>query len=78
MVGMVALFASKQVAEVTGWRAEQPATPVSFFEYLDPSVSDTAVAGLNNLRIGDKTLTVRRTIPKAEMNSAGMGVGVDG
>ena len=45
-----------------------------FFEYRDPSVTDTAVMGLNNLKIGDKTLTVRRAQPKVE--GPGMGAGV--
>lgn len=45
-----------------------------FFEYRDPSVTDTAVMGLNNLKIGDKTLTVRRAQPKVE--GPGMGAGM--
>lgn len=35
-----------------------------FFEYADPNVTDGAIAGLNNIKIGDKTLTVRRAVPK--------------
>lgn len=46
-----------------------------FFEYLDPNLTDTAVMGLNNLKIGDKTLTVRRAQPKAD-HQPGMGVGM--
>jgi len=35
-----------------------------FFEYVDPTVTDIAVSGLNNMRIGERTLTVRRAQPK--------------
>lgn len=42
-----------------------------FFEYLDPNLTDTAVMGLNNLQIGDKTLTVRRAQPKTDMGGGG-------
>lgn len=45
----------------------------AFFEYRDPNVTDTAVLGLNNLKIGDKTLTVRRSQPKAP-EPGGMGM----
>lgn len=33
-----------------------------FCEYLDPSVTDAACAGLNDMKLGDKTLTVRRAM----------------
>ena len=33
----------------------------AFFEYLDHSVTDQAVAGLNGMRIGEKTLIVQRS-----------------
>lgn len=62
-----------------------------FCEYSDGSVTDKAVEGLNDLPLGDKTLTVRRAVPLGEarvaaaqagsVNSAlslGMGVGMDG
>ncbi len=31
-----------------------------FVVYQDPNVTDVAVAGLNGLRMGERTLTVRR------------------
>lgn len=31
-----------------------------FVVYLDPSVTDIACAGLNGMRMGERTLTVRR------------------
>jgi splicing factor U2AF subunit len=53
-----------------------------FFEYLDPSQTDIAVMGLNNLKIGDKTLTVRRAMPKTggeqQQQQGGYGHGGDG
>jgi splicing factor U2AF subunit len=33
-----------------------------FCEYMDPSVTDAACAGLNDMKLGDKTLTVRRAM----------------
>lgn len=39
-------------------------------------MTDAAVMGLNNLKIGDKTLTVRRAQPKSEVQP-GMGVGMN-
>jgi splicing factor U2AF subunit len=50
--------------------------PDCFFEFVDPSVTDTAVAGLNNLNIGDKRLSVRRAQPKADMLGVGGSMGV--
>lgn len=43
-----------------------------FFEYVDPNNTDTAVMGLNSLRIGEKTLTVRRAQPKVDAGAGGM------
>ena len=37
----------------------------AFFEYADPNVTDEAVTGLNNINIGERTLTVRRAQNKA-------------
>lgn len=34
-----------------------------FCEYMDHSVTDTAIEGLNNLQVGDKQLSVRRALP---------------
>ncbi len=31
-----------------------------FVVYMDPSVTDIACAGLNGMRMGERTLTVRR------------------
>jgi hypothetical protein len=31
-----------------------------FVVYMDPSVTDVACAGLNGMRMGERTLTVRR------------------
>ncbi|TDH65170.1 uncharacterized protein CCR75_000618 [Bremia lactucae] len=46
-----------------------------FCEYLDVSVTDAACMGLNDMRLGDKTLTVRRAMSqenaKAVANAAG-------
>jgi len=43
-----------------------------FFEYANPDVTDAAIAGLNGIQIGAKTLTVRRAMPRtgAAGNSA--------
>jgi splicing factor U2AF subunit len=38
-----------------------------FVVYSDPNVTDVACAGLNGLKMGDRTLTVRRA---AEVSSA--------
>jgi len=49
-----------------------------FFEYADPSVTDGAIAGLNGIQIGSKTLTIRRAVPRGEsaptMPLAGLGM----
>lgn len=46
-----------------------------FCEYLDPSVTDQACLGLNDMKLGDKTLTVRRAMSsesaKAVASAAG-------
>ena len=48
----------------------------AFFEYLNPALTDEAVNGLNGIRIGEKTLTVRRAQskePTASMTPAQLG-----
>eukprot|EP00172_Hildenbrandia_rubra_P000376 Plantae.Rhodophyta-Hildenbrandia_rubra.ctg1175.p1 GENE.Plantae.Rhodophyta-Hildenbrandia_rubra.ctg1175~~Plantae.Rhodophyta-Hildenbrandia_rubra.ctg1175.p1 ORF type:complete len:477 (+),score=114.89 Plantae.Rhodophyta-Hildenbrandia_rubra.ctg1175:4935-6365(+) len=47
----------------------------AFFEYADPAVIEPACAGLNNMVIGDKTLTVRKAGPTGP-NSVGGGGGL--
>jgi len=37
-----------------------------FCEYADPAITDKACEGLNNLAVGDKTLTVRRAMSQQE------------
>ncbi|CBZ51264.1 rna recognition motif (RRM)-containing protein,related [Neospora caninum Liverpool] len=41
----------------------------AFCEYLDPNVTDVAVAGLNNMRIADRVLQVRRAMPHGQMKA---------
>ena len=45
-----------------------PPCRYGFVVYADPNVTDIACAGLNGLKMGDRTLTVRR--------AAEVGVGV--
>jgi splicing factor U2AF subunit len=45
-----------------------------FFEYNDISVTDEACKGLNDLRIGDRTLTVRRAYTKEGESTMGPGI----
>jgi len=52
-------------------RESQTSKGYAFCEWLDPNVTDTAVMGLNNLKIGEKTLTVRRAMPKVDATLAG-------
>ncbi|EDW92286.1 splicing factor U2AF 50 kDa subunit [Drosophila yakuba] len=35
----------------------------AFFEYIDPSVTDHAIAGLHGMQLGDRRLVVQRSIP---------------
>ncbi|XP_016996522.2 splicing factor U2AF 50 kDa subunit [Drosophila takahashii] len=35
----------------------------AFFEYVDPTVTETAIAGLNGMQLGDRRLVVQRSIP---------------
>ncbi|KAH8358192.1 hypothetical protein KR084_007447 [Drosophila pseudotakahashii] len=35
----------------------------AFFEYVDATVTDTAIAGLNGMQLGDRRLVVQRSIP---------------
>lgn len=44
-----------------------------FFEYLDPSNTDGAIEGLDNMAIGQKTLTVRRAQAHDNTNANQMG-----
>ncbi len=46
-----------------------------FVVYQDPAVTDIAIAGLNGLKMGDRTLTVRRA---AEVSGKGSGQGAGG
>ena len=32
----------------------------AFAEYVDPNITDQAIAGLNGMQLGDKKLTVQR------------------
>ncbi|EPR59685.1 RNA recognition motif-containing protein [Toxoplasma gondii RUB] len=45
----------------------------AFCEYLDPNVTDVAVAGLNNMRIADRVLQVRRAMPHGQMKAGADG-----
>ncbi|PFH31964.1 RNA recognition motif-containing protein [Besnoitia besnoiti] len=45
----------------------------AFCEYLDPNVTDVAVAGLNNMRIADRVLQVRRAMPHGHVKAGGDG-----
>lgn len=47
----------------------------AFCEYADHSVTDVACQGLNGLAVGDKTLTVRRAMPRGGMGGGGGGMG---
>lgn len=42
----------------------------SFFEYVDPTNTDAALNGLNGLKIGERTLTIRRAISRDQQSSA--------
>lgn len=42
----------------------------AFFEYADGSVTDEAIRGLNGIKIGDRTLTLRRAQPGGPPGSA--------
>jgi splicing factor U2AF subunit len=52
----------RNVALVSSDRDPTPAAPCryGFVVYTDPSVTDIACAGLNGMRMGERTLTVRR------------------
>eukprot|EP01088_Endostelium_zonatum_P016848 TRINITY_DN4719_c0_g1_i1.p1 TRINITY_DN4719_c0_g1~~TRINITY_DN4719_c0_g1_i1.p1 ORF type:complete len:420 (-),score=72.96 TRINITY_DN4719_c0_g1_i1:155-1414(-) len=41
----------------------------AFFDYLDPAVTDRACLGLNGMKMGDKTLIVKRAIVDKKTNS---------
>lgn len=43
-----------------------------FFEYADPSVTDDAIAGLNGMSLGERTLNVRRAQSRTEMAAANL------
>lgn len=45
----------------------------SFFEYVDPSVTDAAISGLNGLKIGERTLTIRRAITREQAAASSTG-----
>lgn len=46
-----------------------------FCEYLDPNSTDTAVMGLNNMQLGDKTLTVRRAMTQENAKAVASAAG---
>ncbi|GLE10455.1 hypothetical protein PINS_up022577 [Pythium insidiosum] len=46
-----------------------------FCEFLDPNVTDAACAGLNDMKIGDRTLTVRRAMSLENAKAAASAAG---
>ena len=52
-----------------------PPRSYGFVVYADPNVTDIACQGLNGLKMGDRTLTVRRA---AEVSERIYGVGFKG
>ena len=46
-----------------------------FVVYADPSVTDIACAGLNGMRMGERTLTVRRATEVRQPGTPACGVG---
>jgi splicing factor U2AF 65 kDa subunit len=46
-----------------------------FCEYMDPSVTDQACLGLNDMKLGDKTLTVRRAMSQESAKAVASAAG---
>ncbi|TMW55104.1 hypothetical protein Poli38472_013866 [Pythium oligandrum] len=46
-----------------------------FCEYLDPNVTDAACIGLNDMKLGDKTLTVRRAMSQENAKAVASAAG---
>jgi len=74
---LVSSFGQLRAFHLVKDRETQQSKGYCFFEFVDPSVTDTAVAGLHNLMIGDKRLSVRRAQPKVDMPAPG-GFGMPG